>query len=95
MATWQAETHDPFMPLAGSRVPLPPVSCPPVRQGVERGGNRREVSVSLEPWMDIPCLGQIPESASFQEPEPAALTPYPMPENGTAGRSAHHSKKCG
>ena len=59
------------------------------------GGHRREVSVSLEPLTDIPCLGQITEVASFQEPEPAVLTPYPMPKGGTAGLSAHSSKKCG
>ncbi|MBW00713.1 Ciliary neurotrophic factor receptor subunit alpha, partial [Eschrichtius robustus] len=57
------------------------------------GGHRREVSVSLEPWTDMPCLGQITEAASFQEPEPAVLMPYRMPEGGTAGLSAHGSKK--
>lgn len=51
--------------------------------------------MSLEPLTDIPCLGQITEAASFQEPEPPVLTPYPMPECGTAGLSAHSSKKCG
>lgn len=59
------------------------------------GGHRREVSVSPELWTDIPCLGQITETASFQEPEPAVLTPYPTPEGGTAGLSAHSSKKSG
>lgn len=49
--------------------------------------------MSLEPRTDIPCLGRITEAASFQEPEPAVLTPYPMPEDGTAGLSAHSSKK--
>ena len=38
------------------------------------------MSVSPELWTDIPCLGQITETASFQEPELAVLTPYPTPE---------------
>lgn len=49
--------------------------------------------MSLEPRTDIPCLGQITEAASFQEPELPVLTPYSVPEDGTAGLSAHSSKK--
>lgn len=67
--------------------PLPfPVHLSGRRRGGER--HRREVSVSLGPQTDIPCLGQITEAASFQELEPPVLTPCPMP-----GLNAHSSKK--
>lgn len=62
--------------------------------GEEGGAQAGGVSVPGA-TTDIPCLGQITEAASFQEPEPAVLTPYPMPEGGTAGLSAHGSKECG
>lgn len=93
-ATQQAWTCTP--PHRPWLIELPPshfLSTCQAEGGV--GGHRREVSVSLEPWTDMPCLGQITEAASFQEPEPAVLMPYRMPEGGTAGLSAHSSKKSG
>lgn len=56
-------------------------------------GEAQKGGVGVPGASDIPRLGQITEAASFQELEPSVLTPCAVPEGGTAGLSAHSSKK--
>ena len=98
VSPWPLSKHRHALPFTvpGLLSCPPPISCPPVRQGAGREVGAQEGGVSVPgATTDIPCLGQITEAASFQEPEPAVLTPYPAPEGGNSWTKCSWQPECG
>lgn len=92
VSPWPLSKHRHALPFTAPGLLNCPLLFPVHLSGRGRGGREgaRQGGVSVPgATEDIPCLGRITEAASFQEPEPAVLTPCPVPEGRTAGLSAH------